>query len=1162
MTTAAPRILLVEDDENDVLFLERAFDKAGAPRPFRVLGDGQEAIAYLSGTGGFEDRSEHPAPSHLILDLKIPRRNGFEVLEWLRKDPRWKDLRVVTLTSSGDQGDRDRARALGVDGYFVKPSRHPALVEVAKQIVSLWALGEAPPSSGRPISPAGGPGIEAPGASPPAALLELFPGDGEMQSLMRRLDWQATPVGPIATWPEHLRTAVRICVTSTFPMSVWWGHDYTQFYNDAYRPILGNKHPMWLGRSGKECWKDIWHQVGPMLEGVRSTGRATGYQDLQIVMDRHLPREETYFTLSVSPILGRGSDVDGLLCVCGETTSRVVSQRRLQTLRDLAARTSQEKDETEACKAAATILADNPLDVPFALIYLADADGASTQLAAAAGMRAGTADAPLVIQTSNGNTTPWPLGVVSREGRTRQLSSILTSAPLPGGPWPEPASDVFILPLRPQGENRITGFLIVGASPRRILDRDYETFFELVAAQIGTAVAHAHAYQEERHRAESLAELDRAKTAFFSNVSHEFRTPLTLLLGPLEDTLKKDPGALQPDDRRRIETAHRNALRLLKLTNMLLDFSRIEAGRIEAAYEAVDLSRLTSEVASVFRSAVERMGLRFRVDCQRLPDSVFVDREMWEKIVLNLLSNALKFTFKGEIAVTLTDRGKRAELSVRDTGTGIPQVELPRLFERFHRVHGSRARTLEGSGIGLAVVQELARLHGATVGVQSQIGEGTAFTVSIPYGRAHLPAAKIRIRRGSGSTALAAAAFLEDAAWWLPESPGGTFAIAAARDEPEPIPLADQQPARVIVADDNRDMREYVSEILGRHWSVDAVPNGAVALAHAQESPPDLVVADVMMAELDGLGLLTELRRDARTRTVPVILLSARAGDDARAEGFAAGADDYLTKPFSARELLARTGALLELSRLRRAHEQELAKLNTELSEKVRDLEAFSSSVAHDLRSPLRSVQTLSGFLEEEFSAELPPTAANYLHRIVGSIKRMEELIESLLEYSRLTRSEIELEPVSAADMMREVLDTLSEEVQRRNGHVTVDLEGVVAWADRVMLSQIFRNLVSNALKFTRPGVSPDVHVGAQPEADKVRLWVQDNGIGIEPDARVRLSEAFFRLNSTKDYPGSGLGLAIVRRASERMGGRWGFDSALGQGSRFWIELEAVRPSA
>jgi signal transduction histidine kinase len=323
----------------------------------------------------------------------------------------------------------------------------------------------------------------------------------------------------------------------------------------------------------------------------------------------------------------------------------------------------------------------------------------------------------------------------------------------------------------------------------------------------------------------------------------------------------------------------------------------------------------------------------------------------------------------------------------------------------------------------------------------------------------------------------------------------------------------------------------------------------------AQAAPPDLIVADVMLPELDGLELLNELRRDSRTMTVPIILLSSRAGDEARSDGLYAGADDYLTKPFSARELLARTAALLKLSHVRRVHERELGRLNAELSEKVRDLEAFSSSVAHDLRSPLRSIQTLSEFLEEEFGRELPPAASDYLHRIAGSVKRMEALIESLLEYSRLTRAEIQLAPVVAADVTKEVMETLSDDLRRRNGQITIELEGVVVRADRVMLSQVLRNLISNALKFTRPGTNPEVHVGSRSEGDTTRLWVQDHGIGIESGARSRLSEAFFRLNSTKHYPGSGLGLAIVRRAAERMGGTWGFDSVTDGGTRFWIEL-------
>ena len=236
---------------------------------------------------------------------------------------------------------------------------------------------------------------------------------------------------------------------------------------------------------------------------------------------------------------------------------------------------------------------------------------------------------------------------------------------------------------------------------------------------MATAIANARAYEEERKRAEALAEIDRAKTAFFSNVSHEFRTPLTLMLGPLEDELRENSKG-----RERIEIAHRNSLRLLKLVNTLLDFAQIEAGRIEAVYEPTDLAAATAELASVFRSAIEKAGLRLVVDCPPLPEEMYVDREMWEKIVLNLLSNAFKFTFEGEIKVSLRLCRERVELSVSDTGAGIPAAELSHIFERFHRVRGTDSRTHEGTGIGLSLVQELARIHGGGVQVRSVEGQG------------------------------------------------------------------------------------------------------------------------------------------------------------------------------------------------------------------------------------------------------------------------------------------------------------------------------------------------------------------------------------------------------------------------------------------------------
>ena len=247
-------------------------------------------------------------------------------------------------------------------------------------------------------------------------------------------------------------------------------------------------------------------------------------------------------------------------------------------------------------------------------------------------------------------------------------------------------------------------------------------------------MAAARALEEERRRAEALAELDAAKTAFFANVSHGFRTPLTLLLAPLEDALAQPDPAASPADRERLTVAHTNGLRLLRLVNMLLEFSRIEAGRVRADGAPTDLAAFTAELASMFRSTIERAGLRFLVECPPLSRPVVVDRDMWEKIVLNLLSNAFKFTTEGEIAVTLRQVDQEAELSVCDTGVGIPEASLPRLFERFYQVRGTRGRSIEGTGIGLALVQELVKLHGGSVRTASTLGQGSTFIVTVPLG--------------------------------------------------------------------------------------------------------------------------------------------------------------------------------------------------------------------------------------------------------------------------------------------------------------------------------------------------------------------------------------------------------------------------------------------
>ena len=479
---------------------------------------------------------------------------------------------------------------------------------------------------------------------------------------------------------------------------------------------------------------------------------------------------------------------------------------------------------------------------------------------------------------------------------------------------------IVLVPIARQGVHHPLGILVAGTSQRLPLDDAYRDFLTLVASQIGAAIAAAQALEEAEGRAEALAELDRAKTAFFSNVSHEFRTPLTLMIGPTEDALGSPEKALRGEE---LETVHRNELRLLKLVNTLLDFSRIEAGRVTATFEATDLAALTADLASAFRSATERAGLQLVVDCPPLPSAVYVDREMWEKIVLNLLSNAFKFTFQGSIGVAVAATDTHVELRVRDTGIGIAPHDLDHIFDRFHRIERTAARTHEGSGIGLALVRELVAIHGGTVDAASVLGEGTVFTVRLPVGTAHLARERIAPVSGRGDArsaplALGATPYVEEALRWLP-------AETSAHTDRQPEPTGTT--ARILVADDNADMRDYLSRLLSARFQVEVVGDGTAALEAVRRRPPDVIISDVMMPGLDGFQLLAALRADEAVRTTPFILLSARAGEEARIDGLHAGADDYLVKPFSARELIARVDAQLVRAKLRSLEEAQAVRL-------------------------------------------------------------------------------------------------------------------------------------------------------------------------------------------------------------------------------------------
>jgi signal transduction histidine kinase/CheY-like chemotaxis protein len=757
-----------------------------------------------------------------------------------------------------------------------------------------------------------------------AAPLAFLAGGGETGSGLRSLDWTAHPLGPPEFWPQSLKTIVRVMLDSRYAMWMAWGPQLTFFCNDAYLPTVGLKRDWVLGARSDEVWKEIWPDIGPRIEHVLTSGEATWDEGLLLFLERSGFVEETYHTFSYSPVYDDLSRIAGMLCVVTEVTERVVGERRLRVLRDLASQAMGVDEVASSYRRAVEVLAQYPLDLPFCALYVLDADSKFARRAALSTPMPEEWFPEALPLLPPPSLDRWKLASLCSTEERQSIDDLSQLDPaVTGLSWPGHAKRAVVLPLTSTGQDRLVGFLIAGVSPRRAFDDAYASFLNLVAGQLASGIANAQAYEAERERAEALAEIDRAKTAFFSNVSHEFRTPLTLMLGPIED-MASDP-TLPEAARGRVDLLHRNSLRLLKLVNSLLEFSRIEAGRMQATYLPTDLTGLTADLASTFTSAVELAGLQLRVDLQRLPDPVYVDRDMWEKIVLNLLSNAFKYTLQGEIEVTLRGADGHAVLSVRDTGIGIPPQAVPKLFERFYRVEGAEGRTHEGSGIGLALVYELVKLHGGTVTAQSTLKEGTTLVVRIPLGSSHLPPERIGAAHSLQAPVICARQFVEEALRWLPETVGTSKESAplAMKMTRTPTPR-DAHPravvhgSRVIVADDNSDMRAYVRELLESRYKVEAVADGQAALEAARREIPDLIVSDVMMPRMDGFALLRTLRADPQLRDVPTILLSARAGEEAVIEGLEAMADDYLVKPFSARELIARVGAQLQLARFRR----------------------------------------------------------------------------------------------------------------------------------------------------------------------------------------------------------------------------------------------------
>ena len=743
------------------------------------------------------------------------------------------------------------------------------------------------------------------------AIPEFLSGGGEMGEMIRSFDWTTTPLGEPEYWQQSLKTCVRILLTSPQPMFVWWGKNCISIYNDAYKFILGAKHPRALGRPANETWKEIWSEVGARVDIVFNKNEGTFDDALLLIMNRHGYDEETYFRFSYNPVPGDNGGTAGLFCACTEETDRIIGERRMNVLLELSKELSEKKSVAEVFKASVDVLKKNGKSFPYAVVYSRNGEN---QL----GLVAYSSDKLLDFYPESINTD------IPNDRHYDLLKVITTKKPvvvddlrerlgdLPTGEWSIPPSNGLLLPVFQSNQDTPFAVLKVGVNPYLQLNEKYKGFVQLIVDQISTAVSNVRALEDERKRIQALEEIDRAKTVFFSNISHEFRTPLTLMLGPLEELINSPGANLSGNEKNSIETTHRNAMRLLKLVNTLLDFSRIESGRQEANFTLTDITSLTKTLASNFRSVFERAGLGFEVNADEINQPVYLDKQMWEKIVFNLLSNAFKYTLEGKITINIYAESDHAVFSVTDTGIGIPEAELPKMFERFHRIHNSAGRSFEGTGIGLSLTKELVQLQGGNISVKSKEGAGSTFKVIIPFGKEHLDINKINDTKPETKQ--------ESFNLYLNES---STLLETDRRFQGPVENISSG-ATILVVDDNADMREHLRSILGSHFHVVTASNGLNALHLMRESKPDVIISDIMMPIMDGLQFLKEMKQDKRTARIPFILLTARAGEESKLEGYETGADDYLVKPFSALELIARVRAQIEISRKWNDTEQRL----------------------------------------------------------------------------------------------------------------------------------------------------------------------------------------------------------------------------------------------
>jgi signal transduction histidine kinase len=987
----------------------------------------------------------------------------------------------------------------------------------------------------------------------------VLPEPSAIAQLLRKTNWQVGKLGHINEWPEQLVTAFQLCLHSKFSMFIAWGKEHYLLYNDAALPCLGNdKHPQAFGNPAAEVWHQTWQQAIPVINQVYATRAAYKLEHSLMFINKEVCAQENYSTFSISPIFNANQQIAGLLIVAANTTEMVLAHRRIQMLNQLNASEHSTDCFKHNCSHIKAALESNLADIPCSALYVLQKESAIFKLCSLTGF---TPQAALPDQFDGDavSTLPWSFAASCQNKNHHLLELDKLPVIVPKKLGRHTPTRVLVKAIFFAQQDQPIGFIILGLSPHLVLDEDYTNYLNSICDSINRILNNILNNEIERQSLEKLARLDAAKTIFFTNVSHEFRTPLTLIHAPIEDALYAlahgNFKVLYPY----LKTIQRNALRLHKLVNRLLDFARIEANRLQPELELVNLSQITTDLASVFRSIIERAGLKYEINCEPLPSSVQIDRDMWEKIVLNIISNAFKFTFQGKISVCVTAENEFAKLIITDTGIGIAPADMPKLFERFQRIEVTRARTHESSGIGLALVKELIEMLNGTIQVESSPGVGTTVTVRIPFVNQEKQISLKPTVPNTIQTTLQTEAYVEEATRWL-ESPTDTQALTKTIKRKK---NSDTAGSRILIAEDNPDMREYLTNILAaQNWNVVQAKDGAHALQLMKQTPVDLIVSDVMMPTMNGITLLRTLRQHEKWQKTPIILLSACASEDSRLLGFDEGADDYLIKPFSAREVIARIKAHLLI-----AKRYQLEKENAELraakkqAERIsRNKDLFLATLSHELRTPLTSIIC---WIQMVKSGKLTTDKiALGMNMIEESALAQKQLINDLLDVSSiiLDKISIHLEDTNLVYLLNNTVDSLRPEAEKKAIKIitTCQVKYAPVKVDHARMRQILWNLLTNAMKFTPNEGKIYVSLDLLTQEGVVQITIKDTGIGI--DAKT-LPFIFDRFNQASEadsthYRGLGLGLTIVRSLVKLQGGRISAHSeGLGKGSTFMIRL-------